>query len=503
MAAAYLNRMLRRPGTEEALPITVVESEEIGTVGVGEATIPTLRNFLRLLEVPEWQFLLEAEASLKHGIRFRDWMRPAAGSTTHEYFHPFEVPPVIEGRGAEVHWVALRDRGLQQPALCEAVGSQSELSRQGKSPRLFLSLPYESPIPYAYHLDAIKFGGWLRSVALSRGVKHIRDTVLAVHRSQEQGISHLTTAAHGDLKADFYIDASGFTSLLLGQSLGEPFVDWSDHLLCDRAVAMQLPYERDASEIRPYTTATAKPSGWIWEIDLFSRRGNGYVYSSRHCSADAAERTLREHLGPAARDVPARHLRMQIGHRRQMWIGNCLAIGLAAGFVEPLESTGIHLVELALGLFADFCGGGAASPYLAARFNQQMQQTYEEIRDFLQIHYVLSNREDSAFWRDYRFGVAIPDSLRSKLDYWTFKLPVQADLDRARVFGPHNYTYILAGLDALPAAVSNLSPYIARTASVKALQFIEEGRRRVVAAHPSHRDFLQKQRAIARPADAA
>jgi tryptophan halogenase len=491
MAAAYLNRVLRQPGTDEPIQITVVESQDIGIIGVGEATLPTLRRFLKTIDVPEWQFFTETDATLKNAILFRQWMQVRGSAQAHEYYHPFEYPPTLEGRGADVHWMALRDRGLDQPALCDAVGSQSELCRRYKSPQLFSGRPYESPMEYAYHLDTTKFGGFLRSLATSRGVTRIEDAVVGVHKSDIPGIAHVVTQSHGVLRADFYIDATGFRAELIGGALGQQFIDWSSYLLCDRAVAVQLPHLHEIPRLRPYTTATAQPAGWIWEIDLFTRRGNGYVYSSRHTTAEEAERTLRVHLGPQADAANARHLRMQIGHRHNMWVGNCLAIGLAAGFMEPLESTGIFLIEKALGMFVDYCGGGEAGPYLAAHFNHKMRQTYEEIRDFLQIHYVLSDRTDSQFWLDYTHDVTVPESLKYKLDLWTFKMPAVTDLEGwLSTWGPGNYSYILAGMNRLPAQVSNTSPYISRSASLRTLRGIEEMRAKIVAAHPDHYEYL-------------
>lgn len=504
MAAAYLNHVLRRPGGEEPIGITVVESEDIGTIGVGEATIPTLRNFLRNIDVPEWRFLLDTNASFKHGIRFLDWMQPPAGRPVHEYFHLFEHPAVFEGYGVGTHWVALRDRGVSQPPFWDAVGVQAELCRRLKSPKPYDAMPYESPVPYAYHIDAAKFGGLLRSIATRRGVRCLRDTVIEVHKTPKGGISHVTTRDNGDLSADFFVDASGFRSILLGGALREPFESWSDYLLCDRAVACQTPHEQEVPKLRPYTTATAKESGWIWDIDLFSRRGSGYVYSSRHSTADDADRILREHLGPRGASASTRCLQMEIGHRRNMWVENCLGVGLAAGFVEPLESTGIYLVETALSLFIDHICDGPGAPYLASRFNLKMRQIYEELRDFLQIHYVLTDREDSRFWRDYRREVKMSDSLKYRLDLWTFKLPSLTDLDgHLALFGPANYSYILAGMNRLPPGINHASPFISPTRSAKALRVVEEARERLAAAYPNHYEYLKKQRSVARESPAA
>lgn len=500
LAACYLNRVLRAPGGEAPIAITVVESADIGVIGVGEATVPSIKNILQSLGIPEWQFLHETDATFKHGILFRDWLEAPGTPTAHgEFFHMFENPPSMEGFSLATHWAALTDRGAHPRRFADAVSLQSVLCHESKSPKTYDAKPFEAPVPYAYHLDAIKFGQFLRKVGVERGVRHVVDTVGQVRRGADGAIAGLVTAANGELSADFYIDCSGFSSVLLGGALEEPFQDWGDYLLCDRAVACQIPHEGPEAPLRPYTTCSAKEAGWIWEIDLFTRRGNGYVYSSRHTSAERAEQVLRQHLGPLAEQASTRQLKMHIGHRRNMWSKNCLALGLAAGFLEPLESTGIYLVEVALSLFIDHVSTGPASPYLAQRFNQKMGQIYEELRDFIQLHYITSNRDDSAFWRDYTSNVKVSDSLAYRLDLWTFKLPSLTDLDeKTSLFGPSSYSYILAGMDRMPALGNHLSAYVSPVASARALQSMEQMQQRATVVAPDHREYIQKQRAVAR-----
>ena len=500
MTAAYLNRVLRGADGAEPVRITVVESEDIGIIGVGEATVPTIRRVLGALDIPEWRFLLETDATFKHGIRFKDWLNvpgPAVGGN--DFYHLFEQPVALEGYSTATHWAALADRGAPLRRFDYAVAVQGALCETMKSPKLFESLSYDAPVPYAYHLDAVKFGQFLRKVSVERGVAHVVDTVTEVRRGADGAIASLHTKTGATLQADFYIDCSGFQALLIGATLERPFTDWGDYLLCDRAVACQIPHADADAPLRPYTTATAKEAGWIWEIDLFTRRGNGYVYSSRHTTPERAESVLREHLGEAAETASTRQLRMQIGHRREMWSHNCLAVGLAAGFLEPLESTGIYLVEVALSLFIDHISSGPAAPYMAQRFNAKMAEMYEELRDFIQLHYITSNRDDTPFWRAYTNDVKTSDSLKYKLDLWTFKLPSASDLDgRQTLFGPSSYSYILAGMDRLPALGNHLSAYINPVESARALDTIENLQARAVQSSPEHRDYIQKQRATAR-----
>ncbi|CAN7225830.1 tryptophan 7-halogenase [Pseudoduganella sp. LjRoot289] len=498
MAAAYLNKVLSVGGAPIA--ITVVESDDIGIIGVGEATVPTIKGILAMLEIQEWEFMVETDATFKNAIRFQDWLNtPGEGVPGNDFYHLFEAPPVISGFSAATHWTSLADRGAQPRRFDLAVGVQGVLCENARSPKSEGGRPYEAPVPYAYHLDAVKFGQFLRRLAVGRGVRHVVDTVTEVRKGPEGEIAGLLTQANGELQADFYIDCSGFRSLLLGGALEEPFCDWSEYLLCDRAVACQLPHASADVPLRSYTTSSAKEAGWIWEIDLFTRRGNGYVYSSRHSTPERAEEVLREHLGPAADGASMRHLDMQIGHRRNMWVKNCLGLGLAGGFLEPLESTGIYLVEVALSIFVDHIGTGPASPYLAQRFNGKMQSIYEELRDFIQMHYVTSNRDDTPFWRDYTSKVKMSDNLKYKLDLWTFKLPTITDLDgKLTLFGPSSYAYILAGMDRLPALGNHLSPYVDPMASAQALREVELLQEQALKGSREQREYLHKHHATGR-----
>lgn len=498
MTAAYLNKVLRDETGRKPVEITLIESADIGVIGVGEATIPTIKGFLRSIDVPEWEVLAQTDATLKSGIKFVDWLNlPLPSQAPSQYYHLFESPMMFEGHSVFTHWQNLADRGADMPSIDLMGTIQGHLCSEGKSPKSFNSAPYESPSPYAYHLDAIKFGQYLRMVAQKRGVHRIEDTVESVELTDDGSISALRTKSNGKLSADFFIDCSGFAAVLIEKALGAKFTDWSESLLCDRAVACPIQHTDEMRGLRPFTTSTAKEAGWVWEIDLFTRTGNGYVYSSRHSDATRAEEILRKHVG-LPEDKSVRHLSMKIGHREEMWRKNCLAIGLAAGFLEPLESTGIYLVEVALSLFVDHISDGSVQPFMAARFNSKMNQIYAELRDFIQLHYIISERDDSKFWLDYRNNVKISDELAYKLDLWTFKLPSLTDLDgKLTLFGPSSYIYILAGMDRLPAAGNHLSSYISPESSARAMQEIERLRIAVTPSMPVHRDFIVKQRSVA------
>ena len=422
-----------------------------------------------------------------------DWLTtPQEGKPGHSYFHPFESPRVVEGFNVMTHWLRLKELGVAVPPLHEAASIQSSMCDAMRSPKTFSDRPYQAPLTYAFHLDAVKFAQLLRKIGIERGVQHVVDNVVDVKLDASGNIASVVTENSGALAADFFIDCSGFQGLLIEKHLKEPFISFSDTLLCDSALALQLPHDAEAPRVRPYTTATAKSAGWIWEIDLFSRRGNGYVYSSRHQSRDEATAVLLSHLGVSGSDATPRHLDMRVGYRRRSWIKNCVAVGLSCGFIEPLESTGIYLIEHALWMLVDYIGSGNAQPVLAKKFNHLFENLYLELHDFIQMHYLFTMREDTKFWSDYKNEVLLSDSLREKLELWQFKMPSAGDLEgKQSLFGPANYFYILAGMRQLPTFGANITPYIDPASSTRALQQVQTVREQAAKAAPDHLDSIR------------
>lgn len=492
LAAAHLQRTL---GANPAHPVDIclIESKEIGTIGVGEATVPTLHQMMQILDIPETALFAHAEATLKNGIRFVGW-RDGGDATGDRYDHPFDMPMVSEGYSAMFHWLNLKQRGLTTDPF-DAVGVvQTALYDGNLSPKLMHSPNHEAPVPYAYHLDAIRLAALLRDVSTGRGVRHIIGDVARVE-TNDSGIKAVELADGSRHEADLFIDCTGFRSLLLGDALGVPWVSYSDTLLCDRAVACPVAHESEDAPLRSYTTCTAKDSGWIWEIDLQSRRGSGYVYSSAFCSDDEAVATLRQHHGAAKPLAEPRVLPMKIGHRARMWEKNCLALGLASGFIEPLESTGIYLIQHALQMFIDHLPAAGGVGRCQARYNDAMSESYDDLRDFVLAHYVLSQRRDTPFWRAYTQDVKIPDSLASLLALWDEKIPHSTDINRRlSLFGPHNWFFILAGLRRLPTHGIGQAAFISPEASARALAQIAKIRQAAVAQSPSMRDYARKVR---------
>lgn len=497
LAACYLNRVFADSGRAD-ISVTLIESKDIGIIGVGEATLPTIRQTLQMLEIPEWRLASETDATFKNGIKFANWSLNPGQAPDDYYYHTFAFPVVAMGYNMMTHWQAMRENGATQAKLHDMLNAQGALCDHNLSPKMFNSAHYEAPVPYGYHLDAVKLGHMLRDVSVSRSVRHIVDTITSVNVTDGSTITGVVTKANGTIEGDFFIDCSGFVALLIEKALGEPFIGMSDTLLCDRAIACQVPHPPGSTVRRSYTTSTAKSAGWIWDIDLYSRRGTGYVYSSQFISDDDAEAELRAHLGPVGSQAQTRKLRMRVGHRHRPWVGNCLAVGLSSSFIEPLESTGIHLVELALSMFLDYMDGNRDTAVLRDKYNAVMSSQFHELADFIVMHYVTTLRDDTPFWQAYRNDVRPSQALAEKLALWQHKLPTVADLpERVNLFGPHNYFSVLAGMRTLPVRGMSMRPYIGREMSEQAAAFVEKMRAGAIASAPDHYEFTKKLRSTA------
>lgn len=493
LAACYLQRILAADA-RLGVSITLVESPEIGTIGVGEATVPTLRNTLNAIGLPESALFAAADASLKNGIRFVGW-RHGGTADSDRYDHPFDPPMPYEGYSTALHWLNLKQRGADLPAMADAATVQTALFDDGLSPKLMHSPDYQAPVSYAYHLDAVKLAALLQRTAVERGVRHLRGTVAQVHTGAA-GIEALTLADGTRLTADLFVDCSGFRSLLLGQGLGVPWISYAEHLPCDRAVACPVAHDGPQAPIRSYTTATAQAAGWTWEIDLPSRRGTGYVYAAAHCSDDEAVATLRRHHAGATPLADPRLLRMRVGHYARAWDKNCLALGLAGGFIEPLESTAIYLIEHALQAFVDHLPSHPADTRCRDRYNSLMGDLYDELRDFIVLHYALSQRRDTPFWQAITDPARLPPTLADALALWDAKFPSPTDMQRRiSLFGAHNWFYILAGMHRLPSHGAGQGRYIPPESSQRALRHIHGVRESARRHSPTMRDYVHKQNA--------
>lgn len=447
ITAAYLDAVLNGVGTRKSVLVGLIESEKIGRIGVGEATIPTIKRTLERIQIPESVFMDAADATFKQAIRFDNWLH----ADGHSYYHPFDRLTATRFDHHGFRWLA-SDRSIPY---AETVTPQVKLCEEGLAPKRPGDQDYAGNIAYAYHMDAEKFAEALRDLAVARGVHHVIDDVQEVEQAENGDIAAVKTEGGKRIEADLFVDCTGFARVLIGKTLGAEFESYKDWLLCDGAVAMRVPYDKKPQEnVRPYTTATALSSGWVWDIGLSDRRGTGYVFSSDFLSDDEAEAELRAHEGPHCADLPARVLKFNSGRIKTPWVGNCVAIGLAAGFLEPLESTGLYFVEEGVDYLTELFPRFGRMDQLRDLYNRRMRERYEESVDFINMHYVLSKRRDTPFWREATAGHRVTPGLKALFERWEQKPPSQLDfLDQRQLFSHINFEFILYGMEWRPKAL--------------------------------------------------
>src|ERR1700730_6275420 len=428
------------------LQITLVESETIGIVGVGEGTWPTMRTTLKKIGISETDFFRDCNVSFKQGAKFSRWV---TGEESDFYYHPLVLPQGFPSLDLAPFWTRYSEEHADAPSFSDAVCFQQAVCELGLAPKLITSPEYAGVANYAYHLDAGRFAAFIRDHCVKNlGIRHIVDDVTDVVKKDTGDIDYVETSKSGRLGGDLFIDCSGFRSLLLGQSMGVPFVDCSDGLFIDRALAMQVPYDDEQSDIIPHTVSTAQKHGWIWDIGLQSRRGVGYVFSSSHTTADAALGELQAYVGEKHRSLQPREIKIQAGHRQTFWKGNCVAVGLAGGFLEPLEASALVLIELSAEMIGAMLPATRESmDVLSKRFNETTQYRWNRIIDFLKLHYILSRREDCRFWIDNRDPASIPDSLKEQIELWRYRAPGDQDFtSNSEMFPAASYQYVLFGM---------------------------------------------------------
>lgn len=488
-SAGWLTAGLLAAGHGDRLQVTVLESPSVAPIGVGEGTWPTMRDTLRSIGVTEADLVRESDASFKQGSRFNGWV---TGQADDHYFHPFVLPQGYTEADLVSAWLS------QHAALpfAELVSFQPHLCLQGRAPKQFATPEFAAVANYAYHFDAGKFGVFLRSHCVDKlGVQHVLDDLVGVTSHDNGDIAALQTKEHGAIAGDLFIDCTGMQALLLGRHYQVDFVSQKHVLFCDSALALQVPYPDERTPIASQTISTAHAGGWIWDIGLHARRGVGAVYSSAHFSDDEAQSALLGYIartGGSPSDLPPpRKLSFEPGHRETFWHRNCLAIGLSAGFLEPLEASAIALIEHSAGLLRDQMPATRATmDIVAKRFNDSLHYRWARIIDFLKLHYVLSQRTDTAFWRDNQRPESIPDQLRESLELWRHVPPSRHDLVRNdEAFPSASYQYVLYGMGFRPAAES-----VRRRADAEAASgyFREAAQltRKMLPALPSNRELI-------------
>ncbi len=486
MSAAYLNKELTaRHGDIE---IILVESADIESVGVGEATVPTIRDFFSNIGVDENELIRKTDATIKLAIKFENWLTIKDDG----YFHPFEAPLYSDGVEVASHWASLKKKNKHPlESFAHSTGVIPSLCDVNKIPLKNDKNSYQANTLYAYHLDAVLMAKYLRELSISRGVKRIEDNIKDVLYDSEGNITSVVAEQSGDLEADFYIDCTGFRSVLSEKALGDKFVSFEDELLCNSALAAPTKYKHEDMEVKPYTTAKALSSGWMWNIGLQSRIGNGYVFSDRFQSFDEAEVEFRKELNDYSGDLDIKKIKMKIGRRSKFWNKNCLAVGLSAGFVEPIESTGLQLIQIALEMFVDYFPISTNHEPLREKYNEVTIAKYEDLKDFIVTHYCLTERDDTPFWRHVKKDLVLSDSLKKQLEVWKYKLPGHSDLKEIGLFGAPNYMYILAGMNSLVYKTTNGLDNIMTSRSESILKRMKNFRSGAKQVSDSHRKYLR------------
>ena len=483
---------------DNGIKVTLIESATIGTIGVGEGTWPTMRNTLRKIGISETEFIRNCDAAFKQGARFNGWMSGAAGDG---YYHPLNPPQGAVQINLSGHWQ--REKAPKGVDFASSVDFQAALCDAGLAPKLITTPEYASVANYAYHLDAGKFAALLRDHSVAKlGVRHIIDEVTAVHQNEDGDISGVTTREHGLIEGDFFVDCSGFAALLIGETYRTPFIACDDILFADRALAMQVPYERPDAPIACHTISTAQQAGWIWDIGLPTRRGIGYVYASRYTSDEEAEEALRRYIGPQAEGLNARRIAIRAGHRQRFWVNNVVAVGLSNGFLEPLEASALMLIELAVDFIADrLPARRSAMEVLARQFNRAFEHHWERIIEFLKLHYVLTRRDDTPFWRDNRRPESIPTGLQERLALWRHHPPAAHDFPHQfEVFSWPSYQYILHGMGFETDYASAPTLTAEQAQARRHFQSVERIKAEALRDLPSHRELLDKIRDYGLPA---
>lgn len=448
MSALILAHTLRQHPCE----ITLLESAEVGVIGVGEGSTPILKKFFDTLGIAESEWMPECNASFKTGIRFVGWSGRAEYAS---YFHPFASPLDQYTMPTLVHQLESRLQGQSAHTLPDDYFLSACLAANNLAPLPAEQFPFYPT--YGYHFDAVLLGRFLKRKAQSRGIRHTMCHISRVIQNESGEIKALQTDQGELMSADLYVDCSGFQGILIDKALKTPFLSYREHLLNDAAIALPGPSQE---VIRPQTTATALKFGWAWHIPLQNRVGNGYVYSSRYTDQQQAEFELRQHLGLLDADLSARHLTMKVGRVAQHWHKNCLAVGLSQGFLEPLEATALYLMQMTLGIFSLFLERGDLSPSAQQAFNQEINDYFDGHRNYIIAHYKTTARNDTAYWHDNARGLAtIPDSLKRLFEVWISGQDIQEELQRqhiARFYPASSWYALLAGMGLFPAQDSLL-----------------------------------------------
>lgn len=489
LCAAYLAKALALRDNPH-LTITLLELPEIGIIGVGEGTFPTIRETLRFLDIDERKFIRESSATFKQGILFTDWLHEPSLGKRHRFFHPFEAPFYTEDTSLVPYW--LLQEANSRPSFADAVTIQNRVAGAKRGPKRLGEPDFDGPLNYAYHIDARNLARLLGERARQLGVVHLTGELERAELGGDGAIEKVVLKDGKEVRADLYVDCSGFHAELIGRALNSPFRSVREYLFANKAAVCKISYNDPEAPIESYTLANAHEAGWTWDIGLADARGIGCVYSSDHMGDERALATLNGYVGPGFDESSVRILSFDTGYRERQWVTNCVAIGLSAGFLEPLEATGLVLIEAAVGMLAELFPHQGPVDAPAHRFNQLMAARFENIVKFLKLHYCLSQRAEP-FWRENADPATIPDELQELLRQWRYRPPGRFDfiLD-VETFAFFNYQYILYGMefptDLSPGRCDFPNVAAARKLFDRIRVFGEKAARDL----PSHRDLVSE-----------
>lgn len=476
MTAAMLSKQL-----ESNVNITLIESDDIGTVGVGEATIPPIKTFNAMLGIDENDFLKHCNGSIKLGISFENWTEQ-----NHQYFHPFgrfavDFDYIPFSYFWNKHRSAGNNKSLQEYASAWHLAKNNKFSQPSKDKKSLFS-----GFDYAYHFDAGLYANYLKTYSEKRGVKRQEGKVAKVDTYPSNGfIASVTLASGQTISGDLFIDCSGSSALVIDKTLGVKFIDWSKNLLCNRAIAVQTSHVK---AINPYTRSIAKKSGWQWRIPLQTRMGNGSVYCSEFIDEQSAMDELISSVDGELLTEP-RVINFNVGRREKFWHKNCIAIGLSAGFLEPLESTSLLLIQKSIMRLINFFPNKQCDEINSRLYNQQTVEEYEHIRDFIILHYKATNRDDSEFWR-YCQNMSIPDSLQNQIEL--FSKHGHLDVNAKDLFKQDNWLAVLTGQNIFPQSVAPIMAYKQQIDLPRTMDSFHYVMTETVKSLSSHEEYLTK-----------
>lgn len=481
LSANHLGAELSR---DPEIEITLIESKDIPVIGVGEGTIPMIRNSLQTFGINEADMLMHCDATFKTAIKFSNWMDSSKYGESNFYYHTFDSP-YPGGYDLTYYWL-----GNKSIAEYSMFSSTYFVAEGNRSPKRKDTPPYKGVVNYAYHFDAEKFANLLSENAKKRfGIRHIYETIKHVTQYDDGSLRGFHYESGGYEEFDFYIDCSGFSSLLSGQILNVPFIDKSNQILTDTALVLQVPTGKH-EEIFPYTKAAAHEAGWIWDIPLTTRRGTGIVYSSRHMSDGEALAHFSKYHGRDLENENVRKIPMKAGFREKMWEKNCVTLGLAQGFVEPLEATSLFVTDFCASMVAKkFPVTKEVIPMYAKSSNEAAHLIWERIFDFIQAHYCISNRRDSQFWRDVTESVPLSSLLEERLHLWKYSIPQHNDFfSTFDFFHTGSYLSVLYGMD-YPTIAPAVSDKVNKIAENAVLMHLENAKK-ITESLMSHRAYL-------------